>query len=61
MNLETLQKPSRGNGNGGGSIPVLFFTQLLGLALGESARDMDLHRSLLPLGERLAALAGAGS
>jgi len=59
MNLETLQKPAKGNGNGDGSIPILFFTQLLGLALGESAKDMDLHRSLLPLGERLTALAGA--
>jgi heterodisulfide reductase subunit B len=59
MNLETLQKPAEGNGNGNGSIPVLFFTQLLGLALGESAKDMELHRSLLPLGERLTSLSGA--
>ena len=50
MNLETI--PDQG-------IPVLCFTQLLGIALGASPREMDLHRSLIPLGEPLGVLAGA--
>ncbi len=62
MNLEAYQRRARDRGDGGGppapEIPVLFFTQLLGLALGESTEDMELHRSLVPLGDRLRALAG---
>jgi heterodisulfide reductase subunit B len=61
MNLEGMQKPTNGNGGGKGDeglIPVLFFTQLLGLALGVSADALDLKRSLVPLGDRLEALAG---
>lgn len=50
MNLETIPEKA---------IPVLCFTQLLGLALGASPEEMDLHRSLIPLGEPLGALAGA--
>jgi heterodisulfide reductase subunit B len=57
MNLETVQNGK----NGGQTIPVVFFTQLLGLALGANAKEMDLHRSLVPLGKRLEALAGAPS
>jgi heterodisulfide reductase subunit B len=57
INLEGYQdKVKKGNGNK--EIPVLFFTQLLGLALGDSGKKLDLHRSLVPLGERLSALAG---
>lgn len=55
INLEANQK--RNNGNGG-RIPVLFFTQILGVALGLSFEEMDLHRSIIPLGEDLLALAG---
>jgi heterodisulfide reductase subunit B len=57
MNLEGIQTPSGKNG----TMPVLFFTQLLGLALGETAKAMDLDRSLVPLGERINTLAGARS
>jgi len=55
INLEANQK--RNNGNGG-RIPVLFFTQILGIALGLSFEEMDLHRSIIPLGADLLALAG---
>jgi heterodisulfide reductase subunit B len=57
INLEAYQENGK-SGDGNKEIPVLFFTQLLGLALGESGKDMDLHRSLVPLGEPLSALAG---
>lgn len=57
VNLEGYQDKAR-TGNGNKEIPVLFFTQLLGLALGDNGKDLDLHRSMVPLGERLSALAG---
>lgn len=53
INLEANQK--RANG---GRIPVLFFTQILGIALGLSFEEMDLHRSIIPLGAELLAMAG---
>jgi len=56
MNLETHRRQSQPGA--GSAIPVLAFTQLLGLALGESAREMDLQRSLVPLSRPLAELAG---
>jgi heterodisulfide reductase subunit B len=59
MNLEANQERLKNRGNGKQSIPVLFFTQLLGIALGETAADMDLDRSLVPLGAELSAVAGA--
>jgi len=52
INLETIQ-------DGGTTIPVVFFTQLLGLALGSSFEEMDLHRCLVPVGPRLRSIAGA--
>jgi heterodisulfide reductase subunit B len=55
INLEANQK--RNHANSGG-IPVLFFTQILGIALGLSFEEMDLHRSIIPLGDELLALAG---
>jgi heterodisulfide reductase subunit B len=58
MNLEVRSCGARTT-NGDTRLPVLCFTQLLGIALGESAHDMDLHRSLVPLGEPLRAIAGA--
>lgn len=58
MNLETLQARAHARE---GAIPVVFFTQLLGLALGASGTEMDLHHSLVPLGARLEELAGAPS
>lgn len=48
MNLEGYQK--RVNKRFGASfrVPVLFFTQLLGLALGCSEQELGLHRNLIP-------------
>jgi heterodisulfide reductase subunit B len=57
INLEGYQDKVK-TGNGKKEIPVIFFTQLLGLALGDSSENLDLHRSMVPLGERLNALAG---
>lgn len=55
MNLESHEA----RGNGRASVPVFFFSQILGIALGAGARDMDLDRSLVPLGARLRGLLGA--
>jgi heterodisulfide reductase subunit B len=52
-NLEAHQAKGRGEPR---PVPVLFFTQLLGLALGASLREVGLDRSLLPLGEKLVSL-----
>jgi len=35
--------------NGGEPLPVLYFTQLLGLALGCSPRELGIHHGLIPL------------
>jgi heterodisulfide reductase subunit B len=61
INLESRQRRDRNAGDGDGRIPVLFFTQLLGIALGIGPEDLDLHRGLVPLGRRLGELAGAGT
>jgi heterodisulfide reductase subunit B len=55
INLEAHEA----RGDGRDPIPVFFFTQVLGIALGASATEMDLHRSLVPLGGRLRAALGA--
>lgn len=66
MNLETVQIGRKANPGTNGHtalnpVPILFFTQLLGYALGESAEDMDFHRSLVPMEGRLESLLGARS
>jgi len=63
INLESRPRRAKGarGGTGGGPIPILFFTQLLGIALGIAPEDLDLHRGLTPLGRRLGALAGVGT
>lgn len=33
----------------GGKMPILYFTQLMGLALGGGARELGLHRHLVPV------------
>lgn len=57
INLEAHQ--ASGAAGTRAPIPVLFFTQLLGIALGHSPEALDLRRSLVPLGERLESVAGA--
>jgi heterodisulfide reductase subunit B len=61
INLETHQRRVRGAPGGDGRLPVLFFSQLLGIALGLDPRELDLRRGLVPLGRRLSALAGVGA
>ena len=41
------------------SLPVLYFTQLLGIALGLPARGIGLDSSFIPLGEKITSLAEA--
>lgn len=54
-NLELLQRCSAagvdggGNGRAGPPIPILYFTQLIGLALGCSEREVGLEHNLIPL------------
>ncbi|HEY7729208.1 MAG TPA: CoB--CoM heterodisulfide reductase iron-sulfur subunit B family protein [Candidatus Eisenbacteria bacterium] len=61
INLESHQPRGKGADGEGGPIPVLFFTQLLGIAFGIPPEDLDLHRGLTPLGRRLGALAGVAA
>jgi heterodisulfide reductase subunit B len=61
INLESRLRPTRDGSGRDVRIPVLFFTQLLGIALGIAPEDLDLHRCLTPLGPRLGALAGVGA
>ncbi len=41
------------------NIPILYFTQLLGIALGLPARSLGLDSSFIPLGSRITTLAEA--
>jgi heterodisulfide reductase subunit B len=61
INLEMAQGSIPLGEEGKERIPVLFFTQLLGLALGVAPEDLDLHRSLIPFGEKLREVMGAAS
>jgi heterodisulfide reductase subunit B len=40
-------------------IPILYFTQLLGIALGLSAKAIGLDSSFIPLGGKITSLAEA--
>lgn len=55
VNLEMVEAGRTGDR----PLAIAVFTQILGLALGFSPQEMDLERGLVPLGERLAALAEA--
>jgi heterodisulfide reductase subunit B len=57
-NLEMLQEGS-GNGSGQSPMPVVYFTQLVGLVLGCSEEDVGLHHNLTPLEYELAAVTEA--
>jgi len=59
MNLEAYQGPVGRAIGRRLRIPVVFFTQLLGLALGARASDLGLGRVLIPLDPSLPALAEA--
>lgn len=47
-NLELLQE-GNGNGSSVAPVPILYFTQLLGLALGCSEESLGLQHNLIPL------------
>ncbi len=52
-NLELLQQGRRGRTNGSSRpIPILYFTQLIGMALGVSDADAGLQHNLIPLNAR---------
>jgi len=48
FNLDSFQKES-GDRHHPIFIPVVYFTQLLALALGAPAREIGLHRGLVPI------------
>lgn len=56
LNLEAYQKRVNKHFGTSFDIPVVFFTQLLGLALGCAETDLGLQRNLIPLREPLSAL-----
>lgn len=56
FNLDCYQPKSRA---GGTKLPILYFTQLLGLALGIPAKRLGLGRHLVPLGPVPAEAVGA--
>jgi len=49
MNLEAYQPRVNARFRTAFQIPVVYFTQLLGLALGCSEQELGLHRNLIPL------------
>ena len=55
MNLEAYQQDVNKKFRTSCQIPVLYFTQLLGLALGCTEQELGLHRNLIPLRVPLAA------
>jgi heterodisulfide reductase subunit B len=57
MNLEAYQKPVNKAFGTSYEMPVLYFTQLLGLALGCTEEELGLPRNLIPLKAALPAAA----
>jgi heterodisulfide reductase subunit B len=55
VNLEAYQKRVNKMFGTSYQVPVLYFTQLLGLALGCSEKELGLHRNLIPLRAPLSA------
>jgi heterodisulfide reductase subunit B len=53
INLEVYQKKVNALFDAKFSMPVLYFTQLLGFALGASPRDLGLQRQVIPFEHRL--------
>jgi heterodisulfide reductase subunit B len=59
INLEAYQGRVNAKFQTDFKIPVLFFTQLVGLALGASPRDLGFQRQLIPFEHKLMQLAEA--
>jgi heterodisulfide reductase subunit B len=60
-NLELLQQRRLGSGTARSAIPVLYFTQLVGLALGYSPEDVGMQLNLIPLDFSFPMMAEASS
>jgi heterodisulfide reductase subunit B len=58
FNLECEQKQRDWSDEGRGTLPIAFFTQLLGYALGIPERKLGFQRLLVPLEPALAAVEG---
>ncbi|MHB9025308.1 MAG: CoB--CoM heterodisulfide reductase iron-sulfur subunit B family protein [Armatimonadota bacterium] len=56
FNLECFQDTMPQFGNDDVSIPAVYFTQLMGLALGIPGKQLGLQRLFVPLGKELAAV-----
>jgi heterodisulfide reductase subunit B len=56
FNLDCYQKR---NGKPAEGLPILYFTQLIGLAFGIPARRLGIQRQMVPLSPALAGIAGA--
>jgi heterodisulfide reductase subunit B len=59
FNLEGYQQQINRTAGTAFALPVLYFTQLLGIALGLSPESLALDSSFLPLGDRITSLAEA--
>jgi heterodisulfide reductase subunit B2 len=59
FNLEGYQQQINRTAGTSFALPVLYFTQLLGIALGLSPESLALDSSFLPLGDRITSLAEA--
>jgi heterodisulfide reductase subunit B len=57
INLEAYQGKVNARFNTKFNIPILFFTQLLGLALGAAANELGLQRQLIPFKKKIRARA----
>ncbi len=51
VNVEAYQEQVNKEFGTNYRLPILFFTQLMGMALGQSAERLGLHRNLIPLPE----------
>ena len=60
FNLECYQKKMSRRFGEAVDIPVAYFTQLLGVALGVPNRNLGLHRLFVPIDKQLAACAATG-
>ena len=56
MNLEAYQDKIGEVYGGTFAIPILYFTQLLGIALGLPGKNLGLDSSFIPLGEKVTSL-----
>lgn len=59
MNLEAYQDRINARYGTAFALPILYFTQLLGLVLGVSSQRLGLDGSLLPLGKKLSTMTEA--